>query len=244
MELKDKTALITGSTGKIGRRLAGALAGEGVHCLCHFYRHKRLADKVVQAVCRHGVHAWALEADFRKEDQIRRLFQKVQKHGPVDLLIHTAALFAKTPIKTSTPRQIRDLIQVNFTASALLAHHFVKSLPQSGRGNPSAKIIFFADIGAIRPWKNYSIYCAAKAAVIALTQSLAKELAPQVTVNAIALGIAEGSLDSPQEIAARKKRIPAAIFVPVEEVLEAVKFILKTDSITGRVLVLDGGAVL
>lgn len=244
MELKDKTALITGSTGKIGRLLAGALAAEGVHCLCHFYRHKRLADKVVQAVCGQGARAWALEADFRKEDQIRRLFRKVQKHGPVDFLIHTAALFARTPIKTCTSRQIRDLIQVNFTASALLAHLFVKSLPHSDRGNPSAKIIFFADIGAIRPWKNYSIYCAAKAAVIALAQSLAKELAPQVTVNAVALGIVEGGLDSPQEIAARKKRIPAGTFVPVEEVLEAVKFILKTDSMTGQILVLDGGAAL
>lgn len=143
-----------------------------------------------------------------------------------------------------TEQQIEELIRVNLTAPILLTHLFAKLVPSKGRQYPSSKILFFADSGAVRPWRDFSVYCAAKSALLALTQSLAKELAPRTTVNAIAPGIVEGSIRNRKEAAERRNRIPTERFVPVEEVVEAVLFLLRTDSMTGQVLVLDGGSVL
>lgn len=243
MDLVGKTAIITGSTGKIGQALAESLASEGVRCLCHYHRRSRLAERLVQKIRTQGGQAEALQADFRQEIQIRRFFRSVRRLGPADILVHTAALFAKTPLESCTNRQIEDLVHLNLTVPLLLARFFVESLCER-KGKPAAKILFFADIGGIRPWKGYSAYCAAKAGLAAAAQSLAKELAPRITVNAIAPGIAEGGDFDWTEALERRKRIPMGKFVSVEDLIEAVLFILKTDSLTGQVLVLDGGLVL
>ncbi|MEJ5259628.1 MAG: SDR family oxidoreductase [Anaerohalosphaeraceae bacterium] len=244
MDLRGKTALITGSTGKIGRFLAESLAREGVQCLCQYHRQDRLANKLVQGIRRHGGRAFAFQSDFRDAEQIRRLFQEAGRYGPTDILIHSAGLFEKTPLKNCTEQQIEDLIHLNLTVPLLITRLFVKSRFSSGAKKPFAKVLFFADIGALRPWRDYSAYCAAKAGLIAATQSLAKELAPGIAVNAIAPGIVEGTIRNRQEAAERKKRIPLGRFVPMNDLMEAVLFLLKTDSITGEILTADGGAVL
>ncbi len=244
MDLRGKTALITGSTGKIGRFLAETLAQEGVQCLCQYHRQDRLANKLVQDIRRRGGRAFAFRTDFRDAAQIRRLFQEAQRYGPIDILIHSAGLFEKTPLKNCTEQQIEDLIRLNLTVPLFLTRLFVKSRPSYGRKRPFAKVLFFADIGAFRPWRDYSVYCAAKAGLTAATRSLAKELAPGITVNAIAPGIVEGTIRNRKEAAERQARIPLGRFVPVKDLMEAVLFLLKTDSMTGEVLAIDGGAVL
>jgi len=244
MDLRGKTALITGSTGKIGRFLAKTLAQEGVQCLCQYHRQDRLANKIVQGIRRHGGRAFAFQSDFRDAEQIRRLFQDAQRHGPIDILIHSAGLFEKTLLKDCAEQQIEDLIHLNLTIPLLLTRLFVKAHPSSGRKKPFAKVLFFADIGALRPWRDYSAYCAAKAGLTAAARSLAKELAPGITVNAIAPGIVEGAIRNRKEAAERRKKIPTGRFVLMGDLMEAVLFLLKTDSITGEVLTIDGGAVL
>lgn len=244
MDLRGKTAFITGSTGKIGQFLAETLAEEGVQCLCQYHSQDRLAHKLVEGIRSRGGCAFAFQLDFRDAEQIRRLFQRAQRHGPIDILIHSAGLFEKTPLKSCTEQQIEDLIRLNLTVPLLLTRLFAKSQAATRRKRPFAKVLFFTDIGAIRPWREYSVYCAAKAGLIAATRSLAKELAPGITVNALAPGIAEGTIRNRKEAAERRKRIPLGQFVPVEDLMKAVLFLLKTDSITGHVLTVDGGAVL
>ena len=107
---------------------------------------------------------------------------------------------------------------------------------------PFAKIINLVDIGGIRPWAKYSVYCASKAGLIAVTKSLAKELAPNVTVNAVAPGIISrpGEFDEGDK-KRRLSHIPAKRIGLAKEVTSAIIFLLENDYITGEVLNVDGG---
>lgn len=244
MELKGKTALITGATGKIGRALTIALAREGANCVCHFHRQKEAAADLVRQAEKLGCRGMAVGADFLDQSQVRRMFSQAQVLGPIDLLIHTAGLFAGTPMDQPENPLDRELIEVNLTAPLLLTRLFVRSLKDRSGPNPVAKIVYFADAGAVRPWKKYSFYCAAKAGLAAAAQSLAKELAPAVTVNVLAPGVVQGSLRDSDQEQRQLERIPAGRFVSMDEIVQAVLFILRTDSLTGQILTLDGGSVL
>jgi NAD(P)-dependent dehydrogenase (short-subunit alcohol dehydrogenase family) len=244
MELKGKTALITGATGKIGRALTEALAREGVHCICHFHRQKETALVLVRQAEELGCRGMAVGADFQAESQIKEMFRQAHSMGPVDLLIHAAGLFAPTPIEEGGVGTERTLMEVNLTGPLLLTRLFVESLKDQQGPNPVGKVLYFADAAAVRPWKKYSVYCAAKAGLAAAVKSLAKELAPAVTVNAIAPGVIEGTGLGPQEEERQLAKIPMGRFGTLEEVTMAVLFLLKNDYITGHVLPLDGGRVL
>lgn len=191
-----------------------------------------------------GRRAMAVGADFQAESKIREMFRQAQSMGPIDLLIQTAGFFIQTPIEEGEVGAERALMEVNLTAPLLLTRLFVESLKDRQGPDPVGKILYFTDAAAIRPWKKYSVYCAAKAGLAGAVKSLAKELAPAVTVNAIAPGVIEGTGLGPQEEERQLAKIPMGRFGTLEEVTMAVLFLLKNDYITGHVLPLDGGRVL
>jgi len=244
MELKGKTVLITGATGKIGRVLAAALAAEGMYSICHFHKQKQKALALVRQIEQQGYRAAAVEADFQEEIQVREMFRQAQSMVPIDLLIHTAGLFSKTPIEEGSVCSERALLDVNLMAPLLLTHLFFDSLKNRQGPNPVGKILYLTDAAAVRPWKKYSVYCAAKAGLSAAVKSLAKEMAPSVTVNAIAPGIIEGADLTFQEKEMQMAKIPMGRFGTLDEVILSVLFLLKNDYITGHVLLLDGGRIL
>ncbi len=248
MDLKGKTALITGSTGKIGRVLVPALAREGVHCACHYHRQEAAAAELAAEAERLGSRGLAAGADLRCEEQVRRMFSRVEQWGRIDLLILAAGLFGKTPAERPDGQRNRDLIEINLTSPLFLASLFAESIAKredaSGAARPVGKIVCFTDASVERPWKNYSVYCASKAGLAAAVYALARELAPAVTVNAVAPGIVEGSIPDGEEAIVRAARVPMGRFPSMEEIAAAVFFLLKNDSITGRNLVVDGGRIL
>jgi NAD(P)-dependent dehydrogenase (short-subunit alcohol dehydrogenase family) len=133
---------------------------------------------------------------------------------------------------------------MNLTAPILTAQHFVRivknDVPQTD--SPIAKIINIADVGGIRPWAEYTLYCASKAGLISVTKSLAKELAPAICVNAIAPGLATWPENFSEQAKQRQlQRIPIGRIADPKDISNAIVFLLKNDYITGQTLNVDGG---
>ena len=164
--------------------------------------------------------------------------------GPIRILINSAAVFTRQPLDEITPEKARQTFDMNLTAPILTAQHFARiiknDVPQTD--TPVAKIINIADVGGIRPWAKYTLYCASKAGLISVTKSLAKELAPAICVNAIAPGLATWPENFSEQAKQRQlQRIPMGRIADPEDISNAIVFLLKNDYITGQTLNVDGG---
>jgi len=244
MELNGTVAIITGSTGQLGQAIAKALAQAGCNCICHYKSDSGKAGRLVEQIRRMGVKATALKADLAEAGQIEDLFQKAGQFGTAQVLINSAAVFSRQPLAEVTFEQAQRILALNLIAPILACREFAKKVKAEFAGATSAiaKIINIADVGAIEPWAEYVLYCSSKAGLIGATKALAKELAPAICVNAVAVGLAgwPSNFDRSQ-----KQRqisfIPLGRIAEPVEVAEAIIFLLKNDYITGQVLNVDGG---
>lgn len=256
MNLNGITCLVTGSTGSLGRAIALALARSGCHCICHYHASEEKASALVKEIAEMGRKAVALPADLRSSEQIELLFEKGRSFGDIRILINSAAIFIRRPLSEITAESIRDMLEVNLVAPLIACRNFVKQLDVKNRcesnKNPCARIVNLVDIGGIRPWANYVEYCSSKAALVAATKSLAKELAPAITVNAVAPGIilpdttvqAQADFIRTPDNQKRLAAIPLGRFGTSAEIVNAVLFLLSNDYITGQVIQVDGGRVI
>jgi len=235
MKLEGKTAIITGSSGKLGSQIALALAQAGCNCICHYNRNQHALDGLTEKITAVGSKAIAVKADLTSDKQIDKMFSQIADFAKPDILINSASIFSRKPLKNITSEDARKMLDINLTAAIILSRKFVE-LTDTG------KIINISDIAAIRPWADYILYSASKAALNAATKAMAKELAPDFCVNAIALGIANWPKDITDE---EKKRqldfIPASRLPQPNEITQAIIFLLKNDYITGQILNIDGG---
>jgi pteridine reductase len=247
MELTNTGCLITGSTGVVGGAIAMALARAGADCVCHYHTQAERAGQLAGDIVRLGRKAMVLQADLRSPEAIDDLLEKASGFGPVRVLVNSAAVFGRRKLDDITPQSIREILDMNLAAPLLISRAFVRKFVGQAGGAASinpirAKIINIADIGGQHPWAEYAEYCASKAGLIAMTQALAKELAPTITVNAVAPGIVTWpeSLDETHKQKAIS-RIPLGRFAAPEEIAEAVVFLIRNDYITGQILQIDGG---
>ena len=244
MELKDRTAIITGATGKLGRVIASSLAKSGCNCICHYNTNQKAAVELQEEIQKTGQKALTFAADLTDPTQIEELFDSCKNLNTPTILINSAAVFHKTPLKDITLENSRKMLDINLLSPVFVSSTFskiLKAYPTSANP-PIAKIVNLADIGGIRPWANYTMYCASKAALIAATKSMAKELAPEITVNAVAPGVVSWPEDGDNEEYERQvSMIPAGRTGTFEEIANAVIFLLKNDYITGQVINVDGG---
>ena len=244
MELKNKTAIITGSTGKLTRHLTLGLARAGCNCLCHYYQNNSEAQSLVKKIKSLGCQAIAVQADLTKNEGIEKLFAAATEFVLPQILINSAAIFERKPLEKVTFENAQKTFNLNLTAAIMMCKYFAKKVKHNfGPSDaPIAKIINITDVGAIKPWADYILYCSSKAGLLGATKALAKELAPAICVNAIAPGIVSANADFEMD---EKKRqlafIPAARFGTAVEVAQAVKFLIENDYITGQTLNIDGG---
>ena len=249
MELKAKTAVITGSSGRLGVAIAKALAAAGCNCICHYNHNKQAAKEVVEQIEKLGVKALEVAADLTEPDEIEDLFEKAAQIGTPQILINSAAVFSRQPLEEATFEEARRVLDLNLTAPILVSRCFAKIIKAKFPNTEPApakaglgKIINIADVGGPRPWAGYILYCSSKAGLIGATKALAKELAPSICVNAIAPGVVTWPGDYDES---EKKRqlsfIPMRRKAEPKEITEAIIFLLKNDYITGQVLNVDGG---
>lgn len=244
MEIKGKTAIITGATGRLAGAIVLMVAKAGANCVCIYHKNKTEAKKLKTALQKLRTKNLFIQADLTVPGNIEKVFADIERFAKPRILINAAAVFEKKLIKDISSEYISQTVDINFTAAMEMTQKFVKLVRKKIKQEqkPAAKIINIADIAAQRPPAGFSIYCASKAALIAATKSLAKELAPDFTVNAVSPGIINWQKDVTKK--QKKKiltRIPAGRAGKPEEVAQAVRLLIENDYITGQIINVDGG---
>ncbi len=238
--LQGGVALVTGAAKRIGRAVAMRLAMEGADVVIHYNRSKPEAQAAVAEIEKLGRKAAALQADFCSLADIKHLFQQTaERFGRLDILVNSAANFLPAHLADTTEKMWDAALDTNLKAPFFCAQAAAPLLKQS-----HGVIINFADIGGILPWPGYIPHCASKAGVIMLTKCLAKALAPEVRVNAVAPGTITMSGDPSEWEADFIRRAPLHRTGTPDDVADAVSFLVHSTFITGQVLVLDGGRTL
>ncbi len=240
MELLGRTALVTGAARRVGRVIALALADRGMDIVVHYKGRAPEASATAEAVERLGRRAVTIQADLAQPEEVEALIDRaVETFGTIDVLVNSAALFYRTPLEKLTGHDWDQFLRVNLIGPFLLARRLGLLMRQRGEG----KIVNIADIAGMRPWADFLPYSVSKGALITLTQGLAKALAPQVQVNAVA----PGSVLLPEEYGDREREAivratPLKRIGDPVDVAKAVLFLLEgSDFITGQVVVVDGG---
>ena len=236
-----KVALITGAARRIGAAIARCLHADGYDLALHYRASKAEMDALVAELdsTRPG-SVISLRADLSEFDRSPELIARtVGRFGRLDALVNNASSFYPTPIGTATPMQWDELFASNARAPFFLAQAAAPHL-RAARGG----IVNLGDIHGERPLANHAIYCMAKAALLMLSKSLARDLAPEVRVNAIAPGAIlwpEHGGDSAAQ-SAMLARTPLSRLGAPEEIAAAVSWLLGDASyVTGETLHVDGG---
>ncbi|MGA0000574.1 MAG: pteridine reductase [Steroidobacteraceae bacterium] len=242
--LTGKVALLTGAARRLGAAMARRLHAGGASVAIHYRGSAAAATALVEELneARPG-SAIALQADLLALEQLSQLVEHtVGQLGRLDILVNNASTFYPTPLAEVTGAQFDDLIGTNLRAPLFLAQAAAGQLRLH-----EGLILNLVDIHGMRPLKRHPAYSSAKAGLIMLTRSLARELAPHVRVNAIAPGPVlwpEGDLDETlkQNILART---PLGRVGSAEDIARAAWFFAaEAPFVTGQVLAIDGGRSL
>ncbi|HUQ68410.1 MAG TPA: SDR family oxidoreductase [Planctomycetaceae bacterium] len=247
MELAGKTALITGGR-RIGAQLALMLADRGMNVVLSYLSSRDVAERTAADCERRGVRAVAVRADLREPDQVDHLVDAaVSAFGSVDVLVNLTSIYRPTPFDQLTPEDFHELLASNLTApywTALAAARQMRQQPLSG--GLQGKIVHFTDWAVDRPYRGFLPYLVAKGALATFTKALSVELAPTITVNAIA----PGTVEPPPNLALEKleqirKSSALARIGSADDVNRAVLYLLEgTDFVTGEIYRVDGGRFL
>jgi pteridine reductase len=238
MELRGKTALVTGAAKRVGREIALAFARQGTAIALHYRSSSAEAERTAAEIRALGVGCRLLRADLDKTDETLRLAAEA---GNVDILVNSASLFFKTPMDEPGESGWDALLNANLKAPYLLS----RELGNRMRAGAGGVIVNIADWSGLKPYADYSAYCASKAGLIALTKSLARDLGPSVRANAVAPGpvLAPGDFPEKEKEAVAKKTALGRWGSPAD-VAHAAVFLAESDFINGTVLVVDGGRSL
>ena len=240
----NKTILITGAAKRIGREMAKAFFDRGWDIVIHFNNSiedaRSLAD---QMNAQRSNSALIIQANLDHAKDIEKLADlALSKNGRIDALINNASTFYPTPIGTFTEDNWEALMGSNLKAPLFLIQAFCEELKKN-----SGFIINVTDINVDKALINHSIYLAAKSGLQTLTRALAKELAPDIRVNAIAPG---AILEPPNvEWTSEQKNkiinsVPMARMGTEKDIVDAAIYLSEAEYVTGQILNIDGGKSL
>jgi pteridine reductase len=239
MELRGKTALVTGAARRVGRLIALRLAREGASIVLHYNRSKDEAERTAGEIRALGAACSLVSADLTDAAAIDAMVRGLS--SPVHVLVNSASTFFKTPLDELVRESDFDkLLDSNLKGPYLLSAALGKRM----RGTGGA-IVNIADWSGFRPYKDYAAYCASKGGLITLTKAFARDLGPSVRVNAVA----PGPVMLPEDYSDAERDAIAKLTVlgrwgSGEDVASAVAFLVGNDFINGTVLVVDGGRSL
>src|SRR5580765_5378776 len=192
--LRGKTALITGAARRLGRASALALAEGGADVAITFRNSAREARETVIDLSGFGVRAFALRCDVTDEESVRAMMKEAGRElGRIDVLVNNAANYETVEFEKLTVRQWDAIFASNARGPFLVAREALKWMRRKRCKGQSAdleaKIINMGSLGGLRPWATHAHYCSSKAALHMLTKVMAKALAPEISVNAVAPGM-------------------------------------------------------
>ena len=239
MNLEGKVALVTAGARRLGRAVAVELAKHGARVVIHYHHSVEDAATTAADIEKMGGEATLVQGDLSQLDQVESIVSEAAAAwGRLDVLVNNASAFFHTPLGTVTEAQWDRLFDVNVKGAFFCSQHAAAEMRRHGGG----AIINYVDTGIYITWKGYTPYLMSKAGVEQMTYGLAKELAPQIRVNAVALGpvlLPDGHSAAEAEAFASRtllKRLGGS-----DVLAEAVLYLIQADFITGVVLRVDGG---
>jgi len=243
MELKGKTALVTGGAIRLGRAFCLRLAQEGVNLAIHYNSSQEPAEETARQARELGVNALTFGCNFSDLDSVASLFPNIlEQYKYIDILINNAAVYLKGNGMETDRDTWEKQFRINLQTPFMLIKHFAEQLPQEQLG----RVINIADAQIIQHEPDHFAYQLTKFALVEMTRLFSRELAPQITVNALGLGImlplAGKEYVDLQTYA--DKYIPLKRTGSPDIAAENVIHLLKSDFTTGAFLRVDGGQYL
>jgi 3-oxoacyl-[acyl-carrier protein] reductase/pteridine reductase len=247
--LRGKACLITGGARRLGRASALALAQAGADVAITFRNSARDAQHTVVDLSSLGVRAFALHCDVTDETSIKSMMKDAGLElGRIDILVNNAANYATADFERLTLRQWDAMFASNTRGPFLVSREALKWMRRKRSGPKSseqtaAKIIHMGSLGGLRPWATHAHYCSSKAALHMLTKVMAKALAPEIAVNAVAPGMIDlGEKAAAPFMRSMAKQTPMQRNGRDSDIAAAVLFFATAPQfITGQILAVDGG---
>ncbi len=254
--LRGKTALITGGAKRLGRASALALAQAGADVAITFRNSAAEAQQTVANLSTLGVRAFALRCDITDEASVRSMMKDAGRElGRIDILVNNAANYETAEFEELTVKQWDAMFASNTRGPFLVSREALPWMRRPRQKNKStnaakalatkteSKIINMGSLGGLRPWPTHAHYCSSKAALHMLTKVMAKALAPEIAVNAVAPGMIDlGEKSAAAFFRRMAKQTPMQRNGRGDEIAAAVLFFATAPQfITGQILAVDGG---
>jgi 3-oxoacyl-[acyl-carrier protein] reductase len=245
MELKNKVVLITGSSSGIGQATAIKFAQEGSKVVIHYHENKKGAVETQESINKIGAESIIVKADLSIEAEIKKMFDQIlEKYKTIDVLVNNGASPTEfVPYFQAKQKDILDLFNVNIVNAMLCSKYAIDIMKKQKSG----KIL---NTSSIKGWEHGggSVgYAVSKAAINSFTRTLAKAVAPDIQVNAVAPGYVKTRVYDNQPEEKIKNWLDGTYlkrWVTVEEVADTFIFLAKNDAMTGQIIYVDGGYTL
>jgi NAD(P)-dependent dehydrogenase (short-subunit alcohol dehydrogenase family) len=237
--LSGKTLLVTGAAKRLGRAIALTAAENGADVAITFRESEGEARALTEELARLGVEALAVRCDITDEQSVREMVKEVAgEFGGIDILVNNAANYETADFEKITVAQWDAIFASNTRGPFLVSREAVPYLKKR-----KGHIINMGSLGGLRPWATHAHYCSSKAAVHMLTKVMAKALAPEIAVNAVAPGMIDlGEKATAAFMKKMSKQTPMRQNGTASDIAAAVMFFASAPHfITGQVLAVDGG---
>jgi len=226
-------ALVTGAAHRLGKVFAMTLAKQGYDILLHYHRSEGDALQTKMEIESIGRSVIAVQADLGDPAQASALVSAIDT---LQVLVNSAAFMPSGNVDLLTVENWDASLDINLRAPFLLAQVAAPKMTAGGL------IVNITDVGAQKTWSRYPSYTVSKAALESLTRILARALAPEIRVNAIAPGfVLQSDIVSAAEWERLITRVPLKRPARIEEIASALEFLLKNEYVTGQTIVVDGG---
>jgi len=237
--LAGKIVLVTGAAKRLGRATALAAARNGADVAITYLQSERAARRLVGELAGHGRAALAVRCDVTDEMSVREMVKEVAGElGGIDVLVNNAANYETAKFEDLTVAQWDAIFATNTRGPFLVSREALPSLRKR-----KGRIVNMGSLGGLRPWATHAHYCSSKAALHMLTKVMAKALAPEISVNAVAPGMIDlGEKAAAAFMGRMAKQTPMQRNGSAEEIAAAVMFFATAPKfITGQGLAVDGG---
>src|SRR6202045_1953804 len=237
--LSGTTMLVTGAAKRLGRAIALAAAENGADVAITYRESAREARAVVGELAQRGVEALAVRCDVTDEKSVREMVKEVARElGGIDVLVNNAANYETVEFEKITVAQWDAIFASNTRGPFLVSREALPYLKKR-----KGRIVNMGSLGGLRPWATHAHYCSSKAALHMLTKVMAKALAPEIAVNAIAPGMIDlGEKSAAGFMRRMAKQTPMQRNGRDDEIAAAVVFFATAPQfITGQILAVDGG---
>ncbi|MDX1567136.1 MAG: SDR family oxidoreductase [Longimicrobiales bacterium] len=234
-------ALVTGGAVRVGRALSLGLAEAGYDVVVNFHTSEGAAAQLVERIEALGTHALLAPGDVSDSDSVAAIARQVrERFDTLDLLVNNASTFFQNPLLDVGEEEWDRAMAVNVKGPFLLARELAPELAAT-----KGSVVNITDLSAFTPWRHFPHHSVSKAALVHLTRVMAKALAPDVRVNAVAPGTVLPPDDyGPRERERSRKRTLLGTLGTPEDVVRTVLFLARSPFVTGEVVVVDGGQSL